>query len=115
MKRVLVFVASTLVLSACSKVNLPNPFNRGADRLAVGPLAPPTPVTDAYLRAAGESDLYEVTSSQLAIQRTQNPDVRRFATRMIDHHTGTTNALLAAARKAGIAPPPIVLGRRSAR
>ncbi|MDP8917152.1 MAG: DUF4142 domain-containing protein [Pseudomonadota bacterium] len=110
MKRRLLFIASTLVLSACSNLGLPNPLPFGRDRAPVGPLSAPSPATDAYLRAAGESDLYEITSSQLALQRTQDPRIRRFATRVIAHHTSTTNALLKAAAAAGAAPPPVVLG-----
>lgn len=112
MKRALTTVAATLILSACAGGPRLVP-NLGFMRrdAAPGPTASPTPTTEAYLRAAGESDLYEVTSSQIALQRTQNPDVRGFALRMIDHHTMTTNTLLTAAATAQVAPPPAVLGR----
>lgn len=76
---------------------------------------PPTPASIGsampYLQIAGESDVYEVTSSQILVQRTQNPDVRAFAKMMIEHHTGTTNATLAAAKAADLVPPPAVLGQ----
>ncbi|WP_294271978.1 DUF4142 domain-containing protein, partial [uncultured Sphingomonas sp.] len=36
----------------------------------------------AYVRAAGMSDLYEITSSKLALQKSRNDDVRRFAQMM---------------------------------
>jgi putative membrane protein len=65
---------------------------------------------DAYLRVAGESDIFEVTSSQIALMRTQNPEVRAYATQLIDHHTMTTNTTLSAARAGGVTPPPAVLG-----
>lgn len=62
-----------------------------------------------YLFRAGESDVFEITSSQVALMRSRNPAVRQFATMLIDHHTRTTNLALAAAKSAGITPPPPVL------
>lgn len=63
-----------------------------------------------YLAMAGEGDVYEVTSSQIAIQRSRDPQVRAFATMLIGEHTRTTNLALAAAKTAGVTPPPPVLG-----
>lgn len=64
----------------------------------------------AYVRAAGMSDLYEITSSKLALQKSRNDDVRRFAQMMIDHHTRTTAATVRAARQDGLTPTPPRLG-----
>ena len=110
MKRTPILIAATLVLSACSNGRMNLPFIPDRSAGPVGPLAAPSPATETYLRAAGEGDLFEITSSQLALQRTQNPEVRAFATMMIDHHTTGTNTLLTAAGRAGVAPPPVVLG-----
>lgn len=62
-----------------------------------------------YLPKAGASDLFEIESSRVALQKTQNADIRRFAQMMIDHHTRTTQATVAAARAAGLTPPPPAL------
>ena len=62
-----------------------------------------------YLETAGMSDVYEITSSQIALQKSQNPDIRRYATELIGHHTMTTNATLKAAKAGGVTPPPPVL------
>lgn len=62
-----------------------------------------------YLFRAGESDVFEITSSQIALMRSQNPQVRAFATMLTDHHSRTTNLALAAAKSAGVTPPPPVL------
>lgn len=59
-----------------------------------------------YVMMAGASDLYEIESSRMAQERTQDPAVREFAAMMIEHHTGTTKALTAAARAAGLNPAP---------
>jgi len=76
---------------------------------------PPPPPAEAktsampYVAAAGTSDLYEINSSQVALAKTQNPAVRKFATMLIKHHQETTAATLKAAAKAGLTPPAPVL------
>jgi putative membrane protein len=90
--------------------------------LAVSPLAaqvpapvPPPPVSKpstaapAYMTMAGEADVYEISSSQIALQKSRNSQVRQFASVLIEHHTQTTNTLLAKAKAAGLTPPPAAL------
>lgn len=62
-----------------------------------------------FLATAGMSDVYEITSSQIALMKSKNPAVRRYATELIGHHTMTTNTALAAAKTGGVMPPPPVL------
>ncbi len=62
-----------------------------------------------FVFTAGMSDVFEITSSQIALMHSQDADVRRFAQMMISHHTDTTNGVLAAAKRAQIVPPPPVL------
>ena len=62
-----------------------------------------------FLETAGMSDVYEITSSQIALMKSQNPQVRELATRMIADHTMTTNTALAAAKAGGVMAPPPVL------
>ena len=74
------------------------------------PAAPPvTTAAIPFLQLAGGSDVFEISSSQVALQRSQNPEVRRYAAMLVEHHTLTTNQALAAAKAAGILPPPPVL------
>jgi putative membrane protein len=76
---------------------------------------PPPPPAEAktsaaaYVTAAGASDQFEINSSQIALQKTQNADVRKFASMLIKHHTKTTAATMKAAKKAGMNPPPPAL------
>ena len=76
---------------------------------------PPPPPAEAkssataYVAAAGMSDLYEINSSQIAVQKSQSPAVRKFATMLIKHHQKTTAATIAAAKKAGLTPTPPAL------
>lgn len=72
--------------------------------------ANPTP-TDAmgFVAMAGASDLYEIQSSQIALQKSQSDSVKRFAQMMIDQHTMTTQQVTTAAQSAGLTPPPPTL------
>jgi len=83
--------------------------------LVVAQTPPPPPPAEAktsampYVTAAGMSDLYEINSSQVALQKSQNPAIRKFATMLIKHHQMTTAATMKAAVKAGLTPPPPAL------
>jgi putative membrane protein len=76
---------------------------------------PPPPPAEArtqaaaYVTAAGQSDLFEINSSQVALEKSRNPAVRKYADMLIKHHTKTTAATMAAAKKVGMNPPPPAL------
>ena len=61
---------------------------------------------DEYVRTAGASDLYEITSSQVVLESTADPKVKSFAEMMIRHHTKSTADVKAAATRAKLRPPP---------
>lgn len=67
----------------------------------------------AYVMAAAKSDLYEITSSQIAAKRSPTPAVRQFADMLIRHHQQTTAATKAAAAKSGLSPKPPALDPRA--
>ena len=79
---------------------------------AVAQTPPPPPPPEAktqaqpYVMAAGKSDLYEINSSQIALEKSKNPGVRNYAQMLIKHHQKTTAATLKAAGKAGLPPAP---------
>ena len=58
-----------------------------------------------FVMKAGASDLYEIQSSQIALQKAQDADIRQFAQMMIDQHTKTTQQVTAAAQADGLTPP----------
>jgi putative membrane protein len=60
----------------------------------------------AFLFHGGAGDIFEITKSMLAIQHSQNPQVRAFARMLIADHTNLTNTNLATAKAAGVMPPP---------
>ena len=79
-----------------------------ADPVPMPPIAAPT-TAPAYVALAGAGDMFEIQSSQVALQKAQNPDVRRFAQMMVDHHSMTSRDLMDAATRAGVPPPPPTL------
>jgi putative membrane protein len=48
---------------------------------------------DGYVKQAAISDLFEVQSSRVALEKAQRQDVKAFAQQMIDQHTATTAQL----------------------
>jgi len=104
MKRLMLCAAAAALMSACSSM----PTGEAAT-VAEAAMSQPAPAAMDFVRMAGASDLYEIQSSQLILQTTQNADLRRFAEMMIDHHTTTTQTVTAAARAAGMTPPPPAL------
>jgi putative membrane protein len=108
--------ASLIVLGACS----PEPAGDTAandtaamnDAMANAAIAndraamPATPTdAQAFMAAAGASDFYEIQSSKLALDKSQNVSVKDFANMMITDHTKTTQAVKDAAAKAGLTAP----------
>ncbi len=67
-----------------------------------------------YTMLAASGDLFEIQTSQLLLQRSQNPQLRAHAEQMIAEHPRLSAALLAAARKGGVTPPPPALINRHA-
>jgi len=104
MTRYLLCAAAALVLSACGRdvdtaVNEPvvnpaapdietrgdpeTPATLGAENNEI-----PQPLTDTeFVRLAKLANQHEIESSRLALEKTQDPEVRAFAQRMIDDHT----------------------------
>jgi putative membrane protein len=63
-------------------------------------------VAPAYMEMAASGDLFEIQSSQLALQRSNNGALRSFAQMLINDHTRLSNEMMSAATAAGLAPPP---------
>jgi putative membrane protein len=107
MIKLFVSVAAVALLSGCASqpgAMASAQTGMGADTAATAPTG-----AMAYVTAAGASDLFEIQSSQVALQQAKSADVRAFAQMMIDHHTRTSADLMAAAQKAGLNPPPPAL------
>lgn len=74
---------------------------------AMDPMSPLS--APGFMMMAASSDQFEIQSSQLALQMSQNPQVRAYAQTMIDHHTRTTAELAQIASANGMTPPPPTL------
>lgn len=87
----------------------------GTSLAASAQTPPPPPPPEAktaampYIMAAGMSDLYEINSSRIAVQKSRTPAVRSYANMLIKHHTKTTAETIKAARRAGMEPSPPML------
>ncbi|WP_207478357.1 DUF4142 domain-containing protein [Arenibaculum pallidiluteum] len=58
-----------------------------------------------FVEMATSSDMFEVRSSQLALQQSQLQDVRRFAQHMIQDHQGTSQQLVQIIQTLGVQQP----------
>lgn len=98
------FALAILPLAACTGNNVA-PM---AATVPQPPAAAPTvnPVDQTFATQAGESDQFEIQSSQIALQKSHNRRVREFAQRMIDAHTKTTQELTGIASAKGLPPQP---------
>jgi putative membrane protein len=117
-----IFVALAAALtSGCMSHNIgapgtsiygPDARDAGSGRAmsAAGDMGDMTPeAAMPYAAMAGASDMFEIQSSQIALQKSQRADVRNFAQMLIQHHQMTTQQLMAAAQAAGMSPPPPML------
>jgi putative membrane protein len=102
----LLAAAAAAALSACAPMGMA-PMGPGMP----GSMAMPTRAME-YGRMAAASDMFEIQSGQMAAQVSQNPDVRAFGQTLVQHHTMTSNEMMAAAQAAGMAPPPPMLDAR---
>jgi putative membrane protein len=58
-----------------------------------------------FIMTAAQGDLYEITSSQLALEKAESQEVKDFAQQMITDHTATTEQLTPIAGELGVTPP----------
>jgi putative membrane protein len=128
MNRNLMIISALALLAACNKPH--NATGASADTQPVPSSAatvenvPPsgmpeanpaatlnTPVNDGgapgFVTKAAVSDMFEIQSSKIALQRSNNKDIKDFARMMIHDHTESTAALKAAIAASGqtSAPP----------
>ena len=101
MKALLLTATAAAMLTACTTMedDLPPPLP---------PVAVGIPAA-TYLPGAASGDIFEIRSSQLALQRACDPAVRSFAQMLIADHTRMSGQLLSTARSAGLPEPPPVL------
>jgi len=76
--------------------------------MATAPAPAPVAVTTAaeFVPTATSSNLFEIESSRLALQRSRSPEVRRFAQQMIRDHNAASRRMTTVVRRAGLPMPP---------
>jgi putative membrane protein len=100
-KRILAAGLAAALLAGCSPMS---------DGVAPAGMADMTPeARNAYVAMAAASDLFEIQTGEMAVQRARSPQVRRFGQMLVDHHRQTTQQLMAAAQASGVSPPSPVL------
>lgn len=101
-RALLIASAASVALSACATDG-----DMASPAATAGDMTPNQ--RSAYVEMAAASDLFEIQSSQLAVSRAQNPEIRAFAQMLVEHHTATTQQLTAAATAAGTPPSPSLM------
>ncbi|WP_084708610.1 DUF4142 domain-containing protein [Hymenobacter norwichensis] len=69
----------------------------------------PTMQDPVFLLTAGSSNLLEIQTAQLALQKSTSPEVKKFAQMMLDHHTKTTQELKGVAAPLNVALPEVMM------
>ena len=103
-KPILAAATATLMLAGCGRQErapAPAPAPRPVQPLAPGRAAPSAA---AYVAAASSIDLFEIRSSELALQRSRSAKIREFASMMISAHRGTGAQLSLAGRRLNLLP-----------
>ncbi|HYZ62927.1 MAG TPA: DUF4142 domain-containing protein [Acetobacteraceae bacterium] len=96
------FALALLPLAACN----PNPSTPMASTVPMPQTLPNVSAQDQnFVQQAATSDMFEIQSSRLALQRSRNPGVRAFAERMIADHTKSSQQLAAMAQAKGVVLP----------
>jgi putative membrane protein len=106
--------ALALTLSACGKKADDTDMAAQAVPDANPTMTVPTPADESaapdFVAKAAASDMFEIESSKVALERSKNPQVKAFAQMMIDMHTQTTADLKQAIADSGLAiTPPATL------
>jgi putative membrane protein len=69
---------------------------------------------EEFAAMAASSDMFEIQSSELALQKAVSPEVKEFAQMMINDHTTASKNLMAAAQQDGVSVPAEMTTRHTA-
>lgn len=92
----LMMAASLLALTACEgreAQDAPMATDTGMTGAADGTLGDQPPAAQGFAREVSLSDMYEITTGRLALEKAEDARTREFAQMMIDDHTRSTQAL----------------------
>ena len=98
-------VACVALLAACNQEQSPEPVDNVQD-MAAGPVGQMSAATlgantvEGYVPNAAEGDMYEIMAADIALERSQNAQIRELATMLKTDHTAASNAMKTAASQA---------------
>lgn len=92
--------ACALLLSACNQKSSPAPVDKAQDAMSapVGQVSAATMGANTvagYVPSAAMGDMYEIRSADIALERSENADIRSLATMIKTDHTAASNAMKA--------------------
>lgn len=106
--KLLAFAAAGLLAGCATHQQGVRPEPGRTSRPAARP-APAVAMSNAsYVARASAIDLFEIRSSELALQRSSNGRVREFAQMMISAHKGTSAQLSLAGRRLNLLPSAVL-------
>jgi putative membrane protein len=101
MNRTILFVVAAAAMGLSGCVSTPAPTSMAM-----------MTSTAQFVPTATASNTFEIESSRIALRKSRDPEVRRFANQMIRDHSRAARQMVASARSAGIAAPPAALDSR---
>lgn len=111
MKVPVVLIATSLALSACANWQSSSTASGSGAGTGTAPSAQsPVVDTQAYLNQAAAADMFEVQSSELALQKSSDPAVQALARQMIEDHTRSSTKMQSASSALGLKPQVTAVG-----
>ncbi|MCS6622970.1 DUF4142 domain-containing protein [Roseibacterium beibuensis] len=111
--------ACVALLAACNQEQSPEPVDKAQDMAAapVGQMSAATlgaNTVGGYVSNAAEGDMYEIMAADIALERSQNAQVRELAQMIKTDHTAASNAMKAVLPQAApdVTPPTELDERR---
>ena len=111
--------ACVALLAACNQERSPEPVDKAQDMAAapVGQMSAATlgaNTVGGYVSNAAEGDMYEIMAADIALERSQNAQVRELAQMIKTDHTAASNAMKAVLPQAApeVTPPTELDERR---
>jgi putative membrane protein len=81
----------------------------GLAAASAGAQEPGSRQTREFVQAAANSDQFEILEAHTALTASANPEVRAFATRMLQDHQRLAQSLRDAAARSGLKPPEMAM------
>lgn len=88
-----------------SQTGIDSPINPNSGNIGVTPSGQTTPGDMIFVKTAIQGSMAEVELGKLALQKSNNPDVKAFAQKMVDDHTKMGDQMKNVAQQVGVKVP----------